>query len=71
MEHDQWEVVVLGSSDRAAYLHSLALIRELDFDVLVPWAGVDGERFVDVVSADEARQRLDAIIARVRAGSNH
>jgi glyoxylase-like metal-dependent hydrolase (beta-lactamase superfamily II) len=71
MEHDQWEVVVLGSSDRAAYLDSLALIRELDFDVLVPWAGIDGDRFIDVVSADEERERLDAIIARVRAGSNH
>jgi glyoxylase-like metal-dependent hydrolase (beta-lactamase superfamily II) len=66
----QWEVVVLGSSDRAAYLDSLALVRELDFDVLVPWAGVDGERFIDVVSPDQVRERLDAIIARVNAGSN-
>jgi glyoxylase-like metal-dependent hydrolase (beta-lactamase superfamily II) len=67
----EWEVVVLGSSDRAAYLNSLALVRELDFDVLVPWAGVDGERFIDVVSPDQVRERLDAIIARVNAGSNH
>ena len=70
-QHVQWEVVVLGSSDRAAYLNSLALIRELDFDVLVPWAGVEGERFIDVVSPDQVRERLDAIIARVKAGSNH
>jgi glyoxylase-like metal-dependent hydrolase (beta-lactamase superfamily II) len=70
-QHGQWEVVVLGSSDRAAYLNSLALIRELDFDVLVPWAGVEGERFIDVVSPDQVRERLDAIIARVNAGSNH
>ena len=70
-QHGQWEVVVLGSSDRAAYLNSLALIRELDFDVLVPWAGVEGERFIDVVSPDQVRERLDAIIARVKNGSNH
>ena len=70
-QHGQWEVVVLGSSDRAAYLNSLALIRELDFDVLVPWAGVGGERFIDVVSPDQVRERLDVIIARVNAGSNH
>ena len=67
----KWEVVVLGSSDRAAYLSSLALIRELDFDVLVPWAALEGEPVVDVVSRDQAQERLDAIILRVQAGSNH
>ena len=67
----EWEVVVLGSSDRAAYLDSLALIRKLDFDVLVPWAGVEGEPLIDVVTPDQARERLDAIIARVDAGSNN
>ena len=27
-----------GSSDRAAYIESLELLRGLEFDVLVPWA---------------------------------
>ena len=29
---------VLQSSDRASYIESLGLIKELYFDVLVPWA---------------------------------
>lgn len=70
-QHDRWEVVVLGSSNRATYLDSLALIRELDFDVLVPWSGIEGEPCIDVVSSDQVRERLDAIISRVEAGSNH
>ncbi len=66
----EWEVVVLGSSDRAAYLQSLALIRELDFDVLVPWVANEGEPIVDAVSPSQKRERLDAIMARVEAGEN-
>jgi hypothetical protein len=33
----EWVAAVLDSSDRASYLDSLELIRDLDFDVLVPW----------------------------------
>lgn len=69
-QNGQWEVVVLGSSDRAAYLESLATIRELDFDVLVPWVSVAGEPSVDVVSALQVRERIDAIIARFKAGKS-
>lgn len=69
-QNGEWEVVVLSSSDRAAYLKSLALIRELDFDVLVPWVAVEGEPYIDVVSPPQVRERIDAIIARVKAGGN-
>jgi glyoxylase-like metal-dependent hydrolase (beta-lactamase superfamily II) len=34
-------------------------------------ASVEGERFIDVVTPDQVRERLDAIIARVTAGSSH
>ena len=34
----EWVAGVLASSDREAYLASLELIGELDFDVIVPWA---------------------------------
>jgi Metallo-beta-lactamase superfamily len=68
--HGEWSAVVLGSSDRAAYLESLALIRDLDFDVLVPWAAVSGEPYVEMTSREQARQRVDAVIARVRAGDD-
>jgi hypothetical protein len=33
----EWIAARLESSDRAAYIENLDLIRELDFDVLVPW----------------------------------
>jgi glyoxylase-like metal-dependent hydrolase (beta-lactamase superfamily II) len=70
VEHGQWSAVVLGSSDRAAYIESLALIRDLDFDVLVPWAAVSGEPYFVLTSRKQARERVDAAIARVRAGGD-
>lgn len=65
VEHGRWSAVVLGSGDRAAYIESLALIRELDFDVLVPWGAVSGEPYVEFTSRRQARERVDAVIARV------
>jgi glyoxylase-like metal-dependent hydrolase (beta-lactamase superfamily II) len=70
IEHGKWRATVLGESDRAAYLDSLALLRELEFDVLVPWAATAGEPYIDVVSHTQAQQRLDVIIKRVRAGES-
>lgn len=66
-----WVAAVLGSSDRAKYLESLELIRELDFDVLVPWAATAGDDCYAVTSRDAARRRIDAIIERVRRGAGH
>jgi glyoxylase-like metal-dependent hydrolase (beta-lactamase superfamily II) len=65
-----WRVAVLGSSDRAAYLDSLALLRELEFDLLVPWAAPVGEPAVAVTDRADARRRIDAILARVRDGED-
>ncbi len=64
----EWVAAVLDSSDRDAYLESLELIRELDFDVLVPWAASAGQPFHAVVSEAEKRRRIDAVIERVRRG---
>jgi glyoxylase-like metal-dependent hydrolase (beta-lactamase superfamily II) len=65
----EWVAAVLDSSDRAAYVESLELIRELDFDVIVPWAASSGEPYHAVTSAAEARRRIDALNARVRQGA--
>jgi glyoxylase-like metal-dependent hydrolase (beta-lactamase superfamily II) len=65
----EWVAAVLGSSDRAAYLDSLELIKELDFDVLVPWVASAGQPWYAVTSRADARRRIDAIIERVRAGA--
>ncbi len=70
IEDGEWKAVVLGSSDRADYLNSLALVRELDFDVLVPWGTTEGGPYLAVVDEVERRARLDAMIDRIRAGGN-
>lgn len=61
---------MLASSDRDAYIRSLQAIRELDFDVLVPWGSSVGGPDVSIVTADERRARIDAIVGRVRAGAD-
>lgn len=66
----EWVAAVLDSSERAAYLDSLELIRELDFDVLVPWAASAGDPYLAVTSGANSRRRIDAIARRVRAGAD-
>jgi hypothetical protein len=67
----EWTAAVLGSSDRHSYLQSLELLRELDFDVLVPWVATRGEPHFTLTSKPDARRRIDAIIQRVRRGDDH
>lgn len=43
LDDGEWVAAVLGSSDRARRVESLGRIRELDFDVLVPWAATGGQ----------------------------
>ena len=58
----EWVAAVLDSSDRGAYLESLALLRELDFDVLVPWAATAGGPFYAATDRADAHRRIGAII---------
>ena len=62
----RWVAAVLDSSDRERYLESLELIRELDFDVLVPGIATAGEAPYAVVERDEIERRIDELIRRVR-----
>jgi glyoxylase-like metal-dependent hydrolase (beta-lactamase superfamily II) len=66
LDGDEWVAAVLDSSDRDTYLESLELMRDLEFDVLVPWAA-SAEPYAVTDPAD-ARSRIDAILARVRRG---
>ena len=66
----EWVAAVLGSSDRAAYLESLELIRELAFDVLVPWAATHGQPYYAETDPADTQRRIDAILKRVRRGEN-
>ena len=61
----EWVAAVLDSSDRAAYVESLELIRTLDFDVLVPWAATAGQPAFAETDAEATRGRIDAIIERI------
>jgi glyoxylase-like metal-dependent hydrolase (beta-lactamase superfamily II) len=66
----EWVAAVLGSSDRAAYIRSLELIAELDFDVLAPWAATRGQPPYAVTDRADARRRIRAIVERLRAGGD-
>ena len=66
----EWVAGILESSDRARYIESLELIRGLDFDVLAPWAATAGQPYVTITDGADARRRIDAILKRVRAGSD-
>lgn len=67
---DEWIAAVLESSDRDAYLQSLELLRELDFDVLVPWVATQGYPYYAITSNGDARRRIDAIADRIRSGAD-
>jgi glyoxylase-like metal-dependent hydrolase (beta-lactamase superfamily II) len=70
LDDGEWVAAIVGGSDRAAYVESLELLRELDFEVLVPWAASAGQPFHAPTGAADARRRIDAIIARLRAGED-
>ncbi len=70
IDDGEWVAAVLESSDRAAYLESLERLRELDFELLVPWAASLDGPYAAATGRDDARRRIDAIIARVRAGGD-
>jgi hypothetical protein len=71
IEHGEWKAVVLDESLRGEYLDSLALVHDLDFDVLVPWGTTeDGPSYGLVTGTSEIRDRVGAIIDRVRAGGS-
>ena len=67
----EWIAAVLSSSDRTAYIHSLELIRDLDFDVLAPWAATRGQPPLAMTGRTDARRRVGAILDRLRNGEDH
>jgi glyoxylase-like metal-dependent hydrolase (beta-lactamase superfamily II) len=71
LREGEWVAAVLESSDRDAYIESLERIKDLDFDVLVPWAATAGQPFHAVTDKADAGRRIDAILERVRRGEDH
>jgi hypothetical protein len=71
IEDGEWKAVVLSPALRHDYLDSLALVRSLDFDVLVPWGTTEGgSPYRLVADRAELKARVDQIIDRVEAGSD-
>lgn len=71
LREGEWVAAVLESSDRDAYIESLERIKDLDFDVLVPWAATAGQPFHAVTDKADAGRRIDTILDRVRRGDDH
>jgi hypothetical protein len=71
LNQSEWVAAVLGSSDRDSYIDSLEAIRELDFDVLVPWAATDGHPLSAHTSKSDTRRRVTAVLERLRHGEDH
>jgi glyoxylase-like metal-dependent hydrolase (beta-lactamase superfamily II) len=66
LKDGEWVAAVLSVSDRVAYLKSLALISELEFDVLVP-SMARGPAYQETHRAD-IRRRVAAIATRLEQG---
>lgn len=70
LDRGEWVAAVLESSDRASYLESLALLREVEFDLLVPWAATAGRPYMTRTDPRDARARMNRLIDRVRRGED-
>lgn len=71
IEQGEWKAVVLDPELRKAYVRSLELVRDLEFDFLVPWGTTeDGPSLGAVHDQGEIRSRVDPIIERVRSGGS-
>ena len=71
LDEGEWVIALnVQGADRDAYIESLERIRELEFDLLVPWAATAGQPPHAVTDADDAGRRIDAILERVRRGED-
>ena len=67
----EWVAALLeGVSNRERYIQSLELIRTLDFDLIVPGIASAGQPYYEFVKKAEAKQRIDAILERLRRGKS-
>jgi hypothetical protein len=68
LDDGKWVAGLLESSDPVAFAHSLELVRELDFDVLVPWAATSGQPYHAITDRAETCHRVDAMLESIRRG---
>ncbi|WP_421879471.1 MBL fold metallo-hydrolase [Marinoscillum sp.] len=70
-QNGEWKAVVLGDSDRSAYLDSLETMKKLDFDFMMPWGVEKGSPAGYAISRDQKIEIFDKIIERLEAGKNY
>ncbi|MFE4952391.1 MBL fold metallo-hydrolase [Leifsonia sp. NPDC056665] len=70
LENGEWKAVVLDERLRESYLQSLALVRDLDFDVMVPWGATDDGPPVSETTPASTRRRVGTIITRLENGES-
>ncbi|HWI06528.1 MAG TPA: luciferase family protein [Solirubrobacteraceae bacterium] len=70
LDDGEWVAAVLAGSDRQAYIQSLELLRDVDFDVLVPWAATRGQPYYAITGHADARRRIGAILQRLQRGEH-
>lgn len=61
---------LLDSSDRQAFLASLSRLKDIRFDLLVPWVAPKDAPVATPYTPQAFRRDLDAVISRVEAGGN-
>lgn len=70
VQDSQWKAVLLGDSDRSAYLDSLSRLVSVDFDFLVPWGTEEGKPYGYAVTRTQAQERLGRISECLKAGQD-
>jgi glyoxylase-like metal-dependent hydrolase (beta-lactamase superfamily II) len=68
-DNGTWRAVILGESNRQAFIETLELMRDLDFDILVPWAARDDASAYELVTPQERTTQVNNLLARIRNGS--
>jgi glyoxylase-like metal-dependent hydrolase (beta-lactamase superfamily II) len=61
---------LLAGSDRGAFLESLARLRDVEFDLLIPWVARNGEPAATRYAPEAFRSAIDAVAARIEAGGD-
>lgn len=70
VENGTWKAVILQESNRQAFLDTLEVLDELEFDVLVPWHAHRDAQPYDVVTQQTKHDQLNELYARITAGAS-
>ncbi|MEO3434510.1 MBL fold metallo-hydrolase [Inquilinus sp. CAU 1745] len=62
--------VLLESSDRRAFLESLSRLRDIEFELLIPWPALKGAVVATPYTPEAFRRDLDAVVSRIEAGGD-